>query len=39
MMTRVHHSAHMIEIINAYKVLVGKPEMKGPLQKFEFRWT
>jgi hypothetical protein len=32
------HIAHMGEIRNAYKILVGKPEGKRPLRRPRHRW-
>jgi hypothetical protein len=35
----VGHATRMGEMRNAYKVLVGKPEGKGPLGRPRRRWT
>jgi hypothetical protein len=35
----VRHVAHMGEIRNVYKVLVGKPERNRPLRRPWHRWN
>jgi hypothetical protein len=32
------HAAHMRQMINAYKLLVGKPDGKRPLGTLRRRW-
>jgi hypothetical protein len=32
------HVAHTREKRNGYRVLVGKPEVKRPLQRTKYRW-
>jgi hypothetical protein len=38
MMTHLGHAAHMAEMRNAYKILVGKPGGKIPLGRPNHRW-
>jgi hypothetical protein len=37
-MTKAGHLARMGEMINAYKILAGKPEGKRPLGRYGRKW-